>query len=337
MHARRSTRRGESSERRGAPETGAPLSHPARAGPHVSPGRGVIARAASRLTAEERLAVLFLCPALLLMAAFIFYPVGTTIVTAFGATDKLGRVRGFVGWGNFRALGADPAFWQIFRRTFLWTALGVTVKTSAGLAMALLLNLPFRGRKVARMLTVIPWAIPYPISAIVWQWTYNSQFGLLNQFLKSTGLWPHPPAWLAEPRTAFAANMAVDIWIGLPFFALVFLAGLQAISPEYYEAAAIDGAGVGARFVSVTLPFLRPVIVMGSLLSVIWTFNDFSVPYIVTKGGPMNTTDILVTHMYKTAFQFLDFGPASAIAVITFVTLLAFSVVYARLYFREVV
>src|SRR5205807_8538766 len=185
---------------------------------------------------------------------------------------------------------------------------------TAGLGLALLLNLPFRGRKVARMLTVIPWAIPYPISAIVWQWTYNSQFGLLNQFLKSPGLWPHPPAWLAEPRTAFAANMAVDIWIGLPFFALVFLAGLQAISPEYYEAAAIDGAGIGARFVSVTLPFLRPVIGMGSLLSVIGTFNDFSVPYSVTKGGPMNTTDSLVTHRYKTPSHLLDCAPGAAIA-----------------------
>lgn len=299
---------------------------------------GQIATAARPRTfgAQERLAYLLLLPALVFIAALIFYPVGSTIATAFFATDKLGRLYAFAGWANFRALGVDPAFWQIFRRTFLWTAIAVTVKTLAGMAFALLLNLPFRGRRAVRMLTVIPWALPFPISAMIWQWTYNSEFGLLNHFLSQTGLWPHPPAWLAQPTTAFAANLAVDIWIGLPFFALVFLAGLQAISPEFYEAAEIDGAGPLSRFTSVTLPFLRPVIVMASLLSVIWTFNDFSVPYIITKGGPINTTDILVTHLYKTAFQFLDFGPASAIAVITFATLLTFSLLYARLYFREV-
>jgi multiple sugar transport system permease protein len=289
-----------------------------------------------RLTAQERLAYPLLLPAAVLIGALILYPIAATIVTAFATTDTLGRLTGFAGWTNFRALGADPAFWQIFRRTFVWTAIAVAVKTTAGMAFALLLNLPFRGRRAVRLLTVIPWALPYPISAMIWQWTYNSQFGLLNRFLQATGLWPTPPAWLAAPRSAFAANLIVDIWIGLPFFALVFLAGLQAIAPEYYEAAAIDGAGPAARFRRVTLPFLRPVIVMASLLSVIWTFNDFSVPYIVTKGGPINTTDILVTHLYKTAFQFLDFGPASAIAIITFATLLLFSLVYARLYFREV-
>ena len=288
------------------------------------------------LPRQERFAYILLLPALLLIAVLIVYPVGATLLSAFSATDAMGRLTAFIGLGNFRKLAADPAFWQIFRRTFVWTAIGVSVKTICGLAFALLLNLPFHGRRAARMLTVIPWAIPYPISAMIWQWTYNSQFGLLNHFLATTGLWPHPPAWLAAPRTAFAANLIVDIWIGLPFFALVFLAGLQAISPEYYEAAAIDGAGPLSRFRSVTLPFLRPVIVMGSLLSVIWTFNDFSVPYVITKGRPMNTTDILVTHLYKTAFQFLDFGPASAIAVITFLTLLCFSLAYTRLYFREV-
>lgn len=298
--------------------------------------RAMSATPARPFGAQERLAWLLLLPALAFITVLIFYPVGSTIATAFFATDKLGRLASFAGWANFRALGADPAFWQIFRRTFLWTAIAVTVKTAAGMAFALLLNLPFHGRRAVRMLTVIPWALPFPISAMIWQWTYNSEFGLLNHFLSQTGLWPHPPAWLAQPTTAFAANLAVDIWIGLPFFALVFLAGLQAISPEFYEAAEIDGAGALSRFTSVTLPFLRPVIVMASLLSVIWTFNDFSVPYIITKGGPINTTDILVTHLYKTAFQFLDFGPASAIAVITFVTLLVFSLGYARLYFREV-
>jgi multiple sugar transport system permease protein len=292
--------------------------------------------ASTVLSRQERLAYPLVMPAALLIAGIILYPVGATMLTAFYATDKLGRLGAFVGWENFRLLDEDPAFWEILRRSFLWTGLAVGVKTGVGLALALLLNLPFRGQRAVRLLSVIPWALPIPISAMVWQWTYNSEFGLLNHFLKSTGIWTHPPAWLANPGTAFAATLTVDIWIGLPFMALVFLAGLQAIPPEHYEAAAIDGAGVGQRFVYVTLPSLRPVIVMASLLSVIWTFNDFPVIYIITKGGPINTTDILVTHLYKTAFQFLDFGPASAMALLTFVFLLIFSLLYARLYFREI-
>jgi len=192
----------------------------------------------------------------------------------------------------------------------------------------------FRGRKIARTLTIIPWASSVPISAMIWQWTYNNDFGLLNYTLQSLGIMSNPPIWLAYPRSAFFACLWVDIWCGIPFMALVFLAGLQAIPQELYEAAEVDGAGSLAKFRSVTLPLLSGVLTIATLLSILWTFNDFNVIYILTTGGPGTSTDILITYIYKYAFQYLRFGPAAAMAVITFAILLTVSIIYARNYFR---
>jgi multiple sugar transport system permease protein len=213
--------------------------------------------------------------------------------------------------------------------------LAVSAKTIAGLVIALLLNIEFRGRKIYRTLVILPWASSVPVSAMLWQWTFQSEFGLLNHTLKITGLWDNPPLWLAYPRTAFFANLYVDIWIGIPFMAMVFLAGLQAIPKDIYESADVDGASKWTGFWLITLPMLKSVLLIATLLSSLWTFNDFNVIYILTKGGPINKTDILITFIYKYGFQFLKFGPAAAMAIITFVILLTVSLVYARFYFKS--
>ena len=278
---------------------------------------------------------MLMAPALLAMAAIVFYPVISTLLSSFFEMNKMGDWVRFVGLGNFSSLFADKTFWVVLARSVFWTVVAVALKTLAGLGLGILLNQDYRGRGIIRTLIVIPWAAPVPIAAMIWMWTFNSQFGLLNHFLKQMGITSRPPAWLANPTTAFWANLTVDVWLGIPFMALAFLAGLQAISHEYYEAAEIDGANSLQRFSYITLPFLRPVILVATLLSVMWTFNDFNVIYIITKGGPMNTTDILVTYLYKTAFLFLDFSHASVMAFITFIVLLVFSLAYARLYFKE--
>ncbi|NPV53593.1 MAG: sugar ABC transporter permease [Firmicutes bacterium] len=288
-----------------------------------------------RSHSEAGIAYLLMGPALLAMVAIVFYPVISTLLSSFFEMNKMGDWVRFVGLGNFSSLFADRTFWVVLARSVFWTVVAVSLKTLAGLGLGVLLNQDYRGRGIIRTLIVIPWAAPVPIAAMIWMWTFNSQFGLLNHFLKQMGFTPHPPAWLANPTTAFWANLTVDVWLGIPFMALAFLAGLQAISHEYYEAAQIDGANSFQRFSYITLPFLRPVILVATLLSVMWTFNDFNVIYIITKGGPMNTTDILVTYLYKTAFLFLDFSHASVMAFITFIVLLVFSLAYARLYFKE--
>ena len=258
-----------------------------------------------------------------------------TILLSLYKTNAIGQAVEFIGGTNYVNLSRDPTFWEITWRTIIWTILAVFFKTVVGLGIALLLDIKFRGRTIARALIIIPWACSLPISAMIWRWTFNGEFGLLNKTLKMIGLMKNPPIWLSKPYPAFFANLYVDIWNGLPFMALVFLAGLQAISREYYEAAEIDGAGSIQKFFHITIPLLKPVIMVATLLSVLWTFNDFDVVYIITKGGPMNTTDILVTYLYKTGFKFLNFGEASTMAVITFAILLAFSFVYVRTYTKR--
>ncbi len=285
-------------------------------------------------TAEPTLACLFLLPAIALLIAFMVYPVFAVFQMSFFKTDKLGRIIQFIGTGNFEILFKRKVFWEVLLRSVIWTILAVLVKTLMGLVIGLLLNIEFKGRKLARSLVILPWASSIPISAMLWRWTFNDEYGLLNYTLKATGIWGNPPHWLGYPLPAFFANLYVDIWIGIPFMALVILAGLQSISPDLYESAQIDGANMYQRFYHITLPLLKRVLLIVTLLSTLWTFNDFNVIYIMTKGGPINTTDILVTFIYKYAFAFLRFGPAAAIAVVTFVILSVVSIIYAIFYFR---
>lgn len=282
---------------------------------------------------ESTFAYLLLLPALVFLIIFMFYPIVYVLLMSFFEVNKLSELVSFSGLSNYRYMFARPEFRQIIIRSCVWTALAVAAKTAIGLIIALLLNVEFRGRKIARTLLILPWASSVPISAMIWQWTYNNDFGLLNHTLQTLGI--NPPIWLAYPRSAFFACLWVDIWCGIPFMALVFLAGLQAIPQELYEAAEVDGAGSLAKFRSVTLPLLSGVLTVATLLSTLWTFNDFNVIYILTTGGPGTSTDILITYIYKYAFQYLRFGPAAAMAVITFIILLIVSLVYARTYFRE--
>jgi len=283
---------------------------------------------------ESALAYLFLLPAIAVLVAFMLYPIVYVFLTSLYKTNRIGDLVKFIGTGNFKDLFSKRIFWEVTIRSVIWTVLAVFVKTLAGLVIALLLNVDFKGRKLARTLVILPWASSVPISAMLWQWTYNYDFGLLNYTLKITGLWKDPPHWLGYPLSAFFANLYVDIWIGIPFMALVFLAGLQSIPPNLYEAAEVDGTNLWQRFYHITLPLLKPVLLIATLLSCLWTFNDFNVIYILTKGGPVNSTDILITFIYKYAFTFLKFGPAAAMAVITFAILLILSLLYARFYFK---
>jgi len=285
-------------------------------------------------TTESTLAYLFLLPAIAVLVAFMFYPIVYVFLMALYKTNRIGNLVGFIGTGNFKDLFSRREFWEVTIRSVIWTVLAVSAKTLAGLVIALLLNVDFKGRKLVRTLVILPWASSVPVSAMLWQWTYNYDFGLLNYTLKITHLWKNPPHWLGYPLSAFFANLYVDIWIGIPFMALVFLAGLQSVPPNLYEAAEVDGTNLWQKFYHVTLPLLKPVLLIATLLSSLWTFNDFNVIYILTKGGPANSTDILITFIYKYAFTFLKFGPAAAMAVITFAILLILSLVYARFYFK---
>lgn len=273
-------------------------------------------------------------PGFLLIAGVVFYPIINTLwLSLFDV--QLVQVGEFIGLGHYVALAQDPLFWRILRQTFFWTLSSVTVKLVLGLALGLLLNEKFRGRDLFRTLLLIPWAMPAVAAAVVWRWIYDANFGYLNDLLREIGLISEPIIWLGGAKSAFAAAVLTDAWVGLPFMAFIFLAGLQGVDQRLYEAAKVDGAGVWARFIHVTVPQLAPIILVATLVSAIWTFNSFNIVYVLTGGGPLKATEILVTYTYSQAFEQLQFGTAAALATVTFGILLLFSIVYVWLYGRN--
>jgi multiple sugar transport system permease protein len=284
---------------------------------------------------EARLAYMLMAPTVVFLIAFLFYPIAYVFVMSFFRTNQLSDLTRFVGFKNYVDRLGDHEFWWACLRSLAWTASGVTVKFLAGMIIATLLNVRYRGRKVLRMLFIIPWVSSVPISALLWQWVYHPEFGLLNHTLKVTGIWSNPPTWLGFPTSAFIGTLWVDIWAGIPFFALVFLAGMQAIPQELYESAHMDGAGAVRSYSAITLPGLRELILISTLLSAILTFNDFNVIYIMTGAGPANSTNILVTSVYINAFIDRRFDWAAVHSVVTFFILSAVSLVYARFYFKR--
>lgn len=284
---------------------------------------------------EARLAYALLLPAVVCVTGFMIYPLVYVFLMSIFKTNRLGWLVKFVGLTNFGTVLSDIEFWRVTGRSLLWTTLAVFMKTFLGMVIAMLLNVQFRGQKMARMLFIAPWASSVPISVLLWSWVYNPQFGLLNHTLKITGIWPNPPVWLGYPISGFFAAIWVDIWIGVPFMALVFLSGMQSIPEELYESADMDGVNNFQKFKFITLPSILRIVQISTLLSALWTFNDFNAIYILTGGGPVNSTDILITSIYKNAFVYARFDQAAVMAIITFIILTSLSVVYARYYFKE--
>jgi multiple sugar transport system permease protein len=282
--------------------------------------------------AEYWFAYLLILPSFLLLAALIAYPVANTFVSAFSHVDPIGRVLAFGTLDNFRTLGADPVLGQVLRQTAIYTFASVGVTTVVSFALALILNQDFPGRTLAKVLLLFSWAAPLSVTAILWRWIFNGQLGAFNYVLSRLGLITDYRVWLAEPKTAMAAAIYVEIWSSLPFVTVTLLAGIQSVPREIYDAAKMDGANPWREFWDMTMPLMKQVTFIATLLSVIYAFNSFTIIWVFTKGNPANRTDIIVTYLYKLAFVNLDFGAASALAVCTFALLIVFSVVYSRLY-----
>ncbi len=284
---------------------------------------------------EAKLAYILLLPAVLLMIIFMVYPIFYVFVISLFKTDKLSRIKEFAGFSVYFKLLSSKDTWIVIGRSILWTVAAVATKTLFGIIIALTLNVKYLGRKIARLLFIIPWASSIPISVMLWRWVLHNEFGLLNYTLKITGIMSNPPVWLGQIGTAFISCLWVDIWIGIPFMALVFLAAMQAVPQTLYEAAEIDGATRAQKFRYVTLPGISAILLIATLLSSLWTFNDFNTIYILTNGGPAGSTNILITYVYQNSFEWLKWQKASALSVFTFLILSTVSVIYSRVYFRK--
>jgi multiple sugar transport system permease protein len=278
-----------------------------------------------------RLAYVFLAPTLILITAVVFYPIFNTFVMSLSEVNAVAQPVRFVGLANYTALFGNPLFWRVLGQTTMWTVLVVGITTLVSMPVALALNMQFPGRRLARALLIIPWAASLMINAIIWRWILDGQYSIINAALLKVGLLKEPIIWLGEAGVAWFAIIFVGILVSIPFTSFSLLAGLQSIPAELYEAARVDGAGFWTSFRYITLPLMRQAMTVTTLMNVIYVFNSFPIIWVLTEGGPAYRTDILITYLYKEAFRNGRFGPASAMAVITFLLLLTFSLTFVRL------
>jgi len=276
---------------------------------------------------------LLLLPALILILFFFLIPLVETVIISFQkyVLYEPYDIR-FIGINNYKkAFLEDPDFWISMKNSMIWTGGSLLFQFILGFGLALLLNDPFKGRGLYQSVIFLPWAVPGFLIGITWRWMYNARFGVINDILLKLGIINRPIAFLSLPNKSLLAVIVANIWFGIPFFAIMILSGLQAISPQLYEAAEIDGAGAFSRFFYITLPLLRHVIVVAIILRMIWIFNFADLIYIMTQGGPMNTSQILTTYIFFRAYASMDFGYAAALSVIAASILLAMSILLLKI------
>ena len=263
---------------------------------------------------DWKIAFVFIAPVVLLMTVLIAWPFIKALYTSLTIQNMATRTQVFVGFDNYVRLYADPFYRQSVQATVYYTLGSISVKLLLGMCAALLLHSQKRFRNFLTALVLLPWIVPSVVQALTWKSIYDPLFGGLNPILQSLGIIDRSVAWLSEPATAMAAVIAVNVWAGIPFFTVNILAGLASIDTEMYEAAEIDGANVWQQFLHITLPSLRYVIAVATLLSTIWTFNGFETIWLLTNGGPGNLTKVYSIMAYQKAIGALQFGPGTAVA-----------------------
>ncbi|MFC5758423.1 carbohydrate ABC transporter permease [Rhizobium sp. GCM10022189] len=279
-----------------------------------------------RRLAEASEPYLYSAPSLILIIAVMLVPLVVGVSYAFRDIQLLNPFSGgFVGIEHFRALSQDKAFYGALRNTLWWTGASVILQFIFGLILALLLDKPFWGRGVIQALVFLPWAVPSFLAGLNWAWLFNPVIGPIPHWLFALGLMSEPGNILSDPQYAMWGPIIANVWWGIPFFAITLLAALQAIPRDLYEAASIDGAGWFQRFWSITLPFLAPTIAITVMLRTVWISNFADLIVVMTGGGPADRTQIVASYIFTQAFKRLDFGYASAIALVLLVLLLAYS------------
>jgi len=278
------------------------------------------------LERENSLGLLLMVPAVTVLVAFIAYPFLLGIWYAL--TDaRIGVPGNFVGLNNFTTNAQNGIFQQTLKNTFVYTGITTVFKLTLGMALALLMNQNYPGRNLVRAALLLPWIIPTALSTLAWLWIFDSTYGIISWMLKNAGLIQRNIPFLGDPVLAMGSVIAVNIWRGTPFFAISLLAGLQTIPQDLYEAAAIDGANAWQRFRRVTLPLIMPVLTIVTLFSIIWTFADFQLVYVLTRGGPTNSTHLLATLAYQIGMTAGELGNGAAISLWMFPFMVALVVV----------
>ena len=305
----------------------------AKALPHSR--KGFTRRLRRILGPDAGLGYLLLVPMLVVVIGMLAYPFFTALYFSF-TRKVLGQAPEFIGLANFvELITEDLRFRKVALNSVVYAVTSVAGKLTVGMLMAVTLNQAIKARGFFRGLLLLPWVMPTVVTALTWRWIFDGTFGVLNYMLKTAGIITVPVAWLADRYLAMGALILANVWRGFPFFGVSLLAGLQTIPSERYEAAEVDGASLRQRFQHITLPGLRPVIIVTTMLSTIWTFNDFAMPFIVTRTGPNDATNVFGTYTFQVGFRGNQLGYGIAATVIMMPILFALISILSPLMWRE--
>jgi multiple sugar transport system permease protein len=281
---------------------------------------------------QRNIGLLLITPLFLYVMGMILFPFMMNIWLSF-TNKRIGMPTRFIGLDNYLYWLKNPDFLLVLGNTLIYTVVTIVVKFLLGLASALLLNRKFWGRNFFRIFYLIPWVLPSLVTCFTWRWLLDDLVGLVNFLMTRVGL--HGIAWLSRPGTALGSVIWVNIWRGFPFFGILLLAALQSIPDELYDAARVDGAGPIASFRHVTLPGIRQIAMIAVMLSTIWTFNDFEIVFLLTRGGPGYSTMIMVPFVYEVGIRGMAIARAITFPVLVFPVLLALIFLTSRMVLRE--
>ncbi|WP_307402617.1 carbohydrate ABC transporter permease [Paenibacillus anaericanus] len=277
----------------------------------------------------RRIAYWYVLPALLFFILLNAYPLLNVLWDSFHYKNLLNKsLNGFAGIDNYKEVFANEYFWSSLRNTLIWTILSVTGEYILGLISAVALNQNVRGRTFFRALVIVPWVVPIVVAGLTWDWMLSPDYGIINYWLTSMGIIDKPYYWLGEMNTALLTITFVNIWRSFPFFTITLLAGLQSVSRDVLEAAAIDGAGVRTRFFKIVLPQLKTVSLTIIFVHIIWTAINFDFIWIMSEGGPLHSSETLPIMIYRYAMQEYNFGNASALASLMLGFMLSAFIIY---------
>lgn len=271
----------------------------------------------------------YLAPSLVVFTVFVFFPLLFSLYLSFTKWDLISPNRAVVGLANYVRLYRDPLFWKVLRNTTVFSVSVVLAALALGLGLALAVNRPIRGRSIYRAGIFLPYVTSAAAMALVWLWIFDAQYGLLNGILRAVGI--TGPLWLGSVDWALPALILMTIWRFTGYDMLIFLGGLQNISSEIVEAARIDGANEWVLFRHITLPLLSPTTFFIAVTSFITMFQNFETVYVMTHGGPVNATNMMVFYLYQNAFVFFEAGYASTIAVVLFALVVVLTALQVRL------
>ena len=300
-------------------------------------GSGTRASRRRLVRRQTLLAYGLIAPALLLLLGVMVYPTAYTVFLSFHTRILSRPALGtpFVGLGNYVEAARDAVFRDVLWQTVMFVITSVAIELVIAIPIALLLHQQFRGRNLVRGLFLLPWMLSPVVAAFAWAWLLNDAYGLVNWVLRSLHVIAGPTSWLGTPALAMKTIIAVDVWREVPFVTVVLLAGLQSIPADVHEAARIDGASRLQAFFRVTLPLLKPSILVALLMRTMIAVRIYELPFIMTRGGPAGSTEVLATYTYKEAFLNFNMGYASSMAVVILLVSLAISLLYIRLMHAE--